>query len=292
MIGVMADDIVVTPTGVALGAEIGGIDLSGPPDADRLAAILAAWNSHLVLLFRDQQISDEAFLDFSRRLGTLDLAPITVTGKRYRPDLPELAVISNVIEDGAPIGALGDSEAVWHTDMSYNDDPPMASLLYAIEVPPSGGNTGFCNMYAAYEALDEATHRRIASLHCKHDSSHNSAGETRSGFADTFARREDIPGAVHSLVCRHPGTGREVLYLGRRGNAYIPELPEAESDTLLDELWSVTVAAENTWHHEWRVGDVLMWDNRCTMHRRDEFDPATRRVMHRSQVRGTRMAAG
>ncbi len=291
MIGVMADDITVIPTGGALGAEIGGIDLSGPPDADRFAAILAAWHSHLVLLFRDQDISDEAFLDFSRSLGTLDLAPITVTGKHYRPDLPELAVISNVIEDGRPIGALGDSEAAWHTDMSYNDDPPMASLLYAIEVPPSGGNTGFCNMYAAHDALPEETRRRIASLHCKHDSSHNSTGETRSGFADTFARREDIPGAVHPLVCVHPETWREVLYLGRRSNAYIPELSEAESEALLDELWSYTVAAENTWHHEWRVGDVLMWDNRCTMHRRDDFDPATRRIMHRTQIKGDRRIA-
>ena len=291
MIGVMADDIIVTPTGVALGAEIGGIDLGVPPGAGQLAAIIAAWHSHLVLLFRGQRISDEAFLDFSRQLGTLDLAPITVTGKHYRPDLPELAVISNVIEDGRPIGALGDSEAAWHTDMSYNDDPPMASLLYAIEVPPSGGNTGFCNMYAAYEALDEATRRRIASLHCKHDSSHNSAGETRSGFADTFARREDIPGAVHSLVCRHPETGREVLYLGRRENAYILELPDAECDALLNELWSVTVAAENTWHHEWRVGDVLIWDNRCTMHRRDKFDSDSSRIMHRTQIKGDRWIA-
>jgi taurine dioxygenase len=291
MIGAMADDITVTPLSTALGAEIGGIDLSVAPDGDRLEAILAAWHGNLVLLFRDQNISDEAFLDFSGRLGTLDLAPITVSGKHYRPELPELAVISNVIEDGEPIGALGNSEAVWHTDMSYNDDPPMASLLYAIEIPPSGGNTGFCNMYAALGALPGATRRRIDGLSCKHDSSHNSAGETRSGFADEFARREDIPGAVHPLVCTHPDTGREVLYLGRRGNAYIPELSEADGEALLDELWSYTVPADNTWHHEWRVGDVLLWDNRCTMHRRDDFDPATRRIMHRSQIRGTRMNA-
>jgi taurine dioxygenase len=291
MMGAMADEITITPVSEALGAEIGGIDLAVPPAGDRFNAILAAWHDNLVLLFRDQNIGDEAFLAFSGRLGAPDLAPVTVSGKHYRPDLPELAVISNVIENGEPIGALGNAEAVWHTDMSYNDEPPMASLLYAIEIPPSGGNTGFCNMYAAHDALPEATRRRIAGLNCKHDSSHNSAGETRSGFSDEFARRDDIPGAIHPLVCVHPDTGREVLYLGRRGNAYIPELSEADSEALLDELWSYTVAAENTWHHEWRVGDVLLWDNRCTMHRRDDFDPATRRIMYRSQIRGTRMKA-
>jgi len=280
----------IVPTGAALGAALPGVDLGRIGDAE-FAAILEAWYAHLVLLFRDQDFSDDSFLEFSARLGALDLAPITVSGKPHRPDLPHLSMISNVIENGEPIGGLGNAELIWHTDMSYAEAPPMASLLYAREVPAAGGDTWFCNMYRAYEALPAALKSRIAGLTCKHDSSHNSAGETRGGFSDAFARRDDIPGAFHPLVCRHPGTGRPVLYLGRRENAYIRELPDAESDALLDELWSYVTAPENTLRHHWRVGDVLMWDNRCTMHRRDDFDPAARRVMCRSQIQGEAMPA-
>ena len=146
-------------------------------------------------------------------------------------------------------------------------------------------------MYRAYEALPDALKKRIASLCCKHDSSHNSAGQTRKGFKDGFASRDDIPGATHPLVCAHPATGRPVLYLGRRENAYIPELSETESDALLDELWSCTTTTDNTWRHHWQVGDVVMWDNRCTMHRRDDFSADTRRIMHRSQIHGAAMQA-
>ncbi len=288
----MADDdrvgLRIVPSGAALGAEISGIDLGQVDDA-AFAGIMEAWHEHLIVLFRDQDVSDEAFLAFSARLGALDLAPITISGKPHRPDLPHMSMISNVVEDGRPIGGLGNSELIWHTDMSYAAAPPMASLLYALEVPDQGGDTSFCNMYAAYERLPAELGARIAGLTCKHDSSHNSAGQARGGFADGFARREDIPGAVHPLVCRHPATARPVLYLGRRENAYIPELAEAESEALLDEIWSYVTTPENTWRHKWRVGDVLMWDNRTTMHRREDFDATTRRIMHRSQIQGEAM---
>ena len=274
----------------ALGAEIRGIDLATIGDAE-FEAVQQAWHEHLVLVIRDQKVSDEAFMSFSARLGHLDLAPITVTGKPYIPELPHLAVISNVVEGGQAIGGLGNSELIWHTDMSYADDPPIASLLYSLEVPETGGDTWFCNMYKAYEALPDALKRRISPLTCKHDASHNSAGETRKGFADGFIGRDEIPGAVHPLVCRHPETDRPVLYLGRRENAYIVELPDDESDALLGEIWSYTTRSENSWGHHWQVGDILMWDNRCTMHRRDDFDQNTRRIMHRSQVKGRAMAA-
>jgi taurine dioxygenase len=281
----------VKPFSASLGAEVHGIDLA---DIDQavFVAIVRAWHERLVLVFRGQTLSDAAFLEFSRRLGELDLAPITVTGKPYIPELPHLAIISNVVEDGRAIGGLGNSELIWHTDMSYANDPPIASLLYALEVPSDGsGDTCFCDMYAAYDGLPDALKDRIATLTCKHDASHNSAGETRKGFGENFAGREDIPGAVHPLVCRHPDTGRPVLYLGRRARAYIPELPDAESDALLDELWARATREENVLRHKWRRGDIVMWDNRTTMHRRDDFDPAMRRIMHRSQVRGKRMPA-
>ncbi len=278
----------IIPLTDALGAEVRGVDL-GNLDAADIEAITGAWHEHLVLLFRDQTASDPEFLEFSGHFGVLDRAPITVTGKPHRPELPLLAVISNVVENGRPIGSLGNFEAVWHTDMSYNEEPPKASLLYAKEIPATGGDTSFCNMYAAYDGLPDDLKQKIAGLSCKHDSSHNSAGQARGGFDDDFQRREDIPGATHPLVCRHPETGRKVLYLGRRGNAYIPELPAAESDALLDELWRYTTRPELVLSHQWRVGDVLMWDNRCTMHRRDEFAADSRRIMHRSQIKGIAM---
>lgn len=281
-------DIEINPG--ALGAEIRGLDLATMDDAG-FAALLEAWHEHLVLVVHGQDVSDAAFLDFSARFGELYLAPITVTGKPYIPELPHLAVISNVVENGQAIGGLGNSELIWHTDMSYADDPPIASLLYSLEVPETGGDTWFCNMYRAYETLPDALKKRIATLTCKHDASHNSAGETRKGFTDGFTNRDDIPGAVHPLVCAHPTTKRPVLYLGRRENAYIPELSPAEGDALLDELWSYTTKDENAWCHHWHTGDVVMWDNRCTMHRRDDFSPDTRRVMHRSQVHGAAMPA-
>lgn len=280
----------IVPAAGALGAAVRGLDLATIDDAG-FAALRKAWHDHLVLVVHDQDVSDAAFLDFSARFGELYLAPITVTGKPYIPELPHLAVISNVVEDGQAIGGLGNSELIWHTDMSYVDDPPVASLLYSLEVPETGGDTWYCNMYRAYEVLPDALKQRIAPLHCKHDSSHNSAGETRKGFADGFTSRDDIPGAVHPLVCAHPDTGRPVLYLGRRENAYIPELSPEEGDALLDELWSYTTTDDNTWRHHWRVGDVVIWDNRCTMHRRDDFSAETRRIMHRSQVHGAAMPA-
>ena len=174
--------------------------------------------------------------------------------------------------NGEPIGSLGDGEAVWHTDMSYLDVPPKASMLYALEVPPTGGNTSFCTMYGVYEALPAALKERIAGLKIKHDGTYNSGGYVRQGVTPTDDPRIS-PGAVHPLVCTHPATGRRMLYLGRRRNAYLVGLELAESEALLDELWEFVDAPQFAWEHVWRVGDLVLWDNRCTMHRRDAFDP-------------------
>jgi taurine dioxygenase len=198
---------------------------------------------------------------------------------------PEIYVVSNVIENGVPIGSLGAGEAVWHTDMSYLKDPPKASMLYALEVPPAGGNTYFCNMYRAYESLQASLQKRISGLELKHDATYNSGGYVRQGLTpldDPVASS----GVFHPLVCTHAETRRRVLYLGRRRNAYIGGLPLAESEALLDELWSYASRDEIAWHNEWQVGDVVLWDNRCTMHRRDPFDPQARRILHRTQIKG------
>jgi taurine dioxygenase len=278
-------DLVVRPTGAGLGAEIAGVDLKGIDDAV-FAAIRRAFVEHSVLLLRGQRLSDEDIIAFSRRFGALDHAPVQENGQRFVAGKPEIYVVSNVIENGVPIGSLGAGEAAWHTDMSYLADPPMASMLYALEVPPAGGSTGFCNMYSAYEALPEALKRRIAGCKIKHDGTYNSGGYLRAGVAASDDPRTS-PGAVHPLVCTHPESGRRCLYLGRRRNAYIVDLALDRSEALLDELWGYATRDEHTWYNIWRVGDLVLWDNRCTMHRRDPFDPAARRIMHRTQIKGT-----
>ena len=230
-------------------------------------------------------MNDDDLIAFSRRFGALDLAPVQENGRRFVDGHPEIYVVSNVIENGVAIGSLGAGEAVWHTDMSYLEDPPKASMLYAIEVPPSGGNTGFTNMYRAYEELPVALKRRIAGLRVKHDGTYNSGGYVREGIVATDDPMAS-PGTYHPIVCRHPETGRQTLYLGRRRNAYIEELSLAESEALLDELWDHATREALSLCNTWRVGDLVLWDNRCTMHRRDPFDAATRRIMHRTQIKG------
>ncbi len=268
-----------------LGAEIRDIDLRIVDDA-AFGAIHQAWLDNLVLLFRGQQLSDAELIAFSRRFGALDLAPVQETGRRFVDGLPELYVVSNVLKDGEPIGSLGAGEAVWHTDMSYLPAPPKASMLYALEIPPAGGDTEFINMYAVYDALSDQLKRDVARLRIKHDGTYNSGGYVRQGVTPSDDPRLS-PGAYHPLVCTHPETGRRMLYLGRRRNAYIEGLELAASEALLDELWTYTDDPEFTWHNAWQVGDLVLWDNRCTMHRRDAFDPAARRVMHRTQIKSS-----
>jgi taurine dioxygenase len=274
----------IIPSGQALGAEIRNLDLRNLSDSE-FDSIHDAWLNHLVVLLRAQQLTDENLIRFSRRLGNLDWAPVQETGRRFVEGHPEIYVVSNVIENGVPTGSLGAGEAVWHTDMSYLEAPPKASLLYALEVPRAGGNTYFCNMYLAYEHLPASLKRRASGLQVKHDGTYNSGGYVRQGLT---AVNDPVtsPGAYHPLVVTHPETGRRALYLGRRRNAYLGGLSLVESEALLDELWSYATRDEIVWHNEWQAGDVVLWDNRCTMHRRDPFDPQSRRILHRTQIQG------
>ena len=280
----------IIPTGKSLGAEIRGVDLKTIGDPD-FAAIRRAWLDSLVLLFRRQDLADRDLIAFSRRFGDLDFAPVQETGRRFVEGHPEIYVVSNVMKNGEPIGSLGAGEATWHTDMSYLEDPPKASILHALEIPPAGGDTYFCNMYRAYELLPEGLKQRITGLTLKHDATYNSGGYVRQGVT---AGDDPLtsPGVFHPVVCTHPETGRRALYLGRRRNAYIGGLALGESEALLDELWSHATREEVVWIHRWQVGDVVVWDNRCTMHRRDSFDADSRRILHRTQIKGeTRPAA-
>ena len=276
----------IRPLSKALGAEIVGVDVRELDDAG-FGVLHATWLEHQVLLLRGQHLDPEAQVRFSRRFGALQRAPVNKRGIPWLPDHPEMAVMSNIVENGQPQGSLGAGEAIWHTDMSYEEVPPSASLLFALEVPADGGgNTGFANMYRAFEALDPERQTQVASLTLVHDSSRSSADELRKGFEEVVDPR-DAPGARHPAVVTHPETGRRALFLGRRRNAYVVGHSLADSEAMLDELWEHATRPEFTWHHRWRVGDLLIWDNRCVLHRRDAFDGTQRRRMHRTQVAGT-----
>lgn len=275
----------LTPLTPAVGAEVGNVDLASLSAAE-FAQIEAAWHRHSVLLFRGQKLSDDDLLAFSRRFGDLDPPPNQERGRQSPPGYPDIYVVSNVLDDkGQPIGALGAGEAVWHTDMSYLELPPDASMLYALEIPPAGGNTFFCGMQAVWRGLPASLKAKLASRRIKHDGTFNSGGYVRQGVTPTDDPHK-APGAWHPAVCVHPMTGEPALYLGRRRNSYVEGLPRTESDALLDELWNFIDAPQFTYEHHWRVGDLVVWDNRSTMHRRDPFDNASRRVMHRTQIKG------
>jgi taurine dioxygenase len=270
--------------GAALGADVRGLDLSVKIDDKVFRDIYEAWNDHLVLRFRGQRLDDNALVTFSRRFGDLDMAPTPAPGERMVVTLPEVAVISNIVVEGKAVGSLGNSELVWHQDMSYNELPPKASLLYGLETPSAGGETFFYNLYKAYATLPQILKSRIQQLSCKHDATRNSSGQLRKGFEERYSNAER-PGAIHPLVVRHPETGRPSLYLGRRPNAWIVGLSDADSDALLDELWAHVQQGPHMWTQEWCQGDLVIWDNRCTLHRRNQLDPSLRRLMHRTQVR-------
>jgi len=269
----------------SVGAEVQGVDLSNLDDAT-FGEVATAFDAHHGLLFRGQDLSPDDLVAFSRRFGDLDHAPIMENGKTAVAGYPEIYIVSNIKDgDGKAIGSLGAGEAVWHTDMSYLDNPPDISMLYALEVPPAGGDTSLCSMTSAHDELPAHLREKVTGLSIKHDGTFNSGGFLRQGV------REDsdpmtCEGQPHPVICAHPRTGRPVLYLGRRRNAYVMGLERQESEDLLDALWEFATLSEYTYTHQWRVGDLLMWDNRATMHRREPFDADARRLMQRTQIKG------
>ena len=269
----------------SVGAEISGVDLAKLDDVP-FGALLAALDRHGGVLFRDQALEPADLVAFSRRFGELDHAPVMENGRTAVPGYPEIYIVSNILDSGGrPIGSLGAGEAVWHTDMSYLENPPDFSMLYALEVPPSGGDTWLRSMAHAHDTLPEDLRGRVSGLMIKHDGTYNSGGYLRKGVREDSDPVTSV-GQPHPAVCAHPRTGRPVLYLGRRRNAYVVGLERQESEDLLDTLWDHATGAAPGYTHTWRPGDLLMWDNRTTMHRRDPFDPATRRLMQRTQIRG------
>ena len=267
-----------------IGANIGGIDLSQDLSLEKIAEIKKIWDDSLVVRFRNQKINDDDLLRFSRYFGKLDPPGPNPYGITFLPEYPEINVISNVKSvDGTPTGNLGDGEAVWHADMTYIEQPPEAGILHALEIPTGQGHTYFANMIAAYEALPECLKNAIEGKELIHDAAHNSAGMLRKGYIETKDPRK-TPGPCHPLVWTDK-KGRRSLFLGRRPHAYIVGLKLEESNGLLDEIWAHATRADWTWHNEWQVGDVIMWQNIFVLHRRDSFDGSSRRVMHRTQLK-------
>ncbi len=282
--------ISVVPITKYVGADIIGIDLTQLISDAQFAQIHDAWMQHQVLRFRGQNMTKEQLQSFSHRFGELDKAPINTSGKPWVEGFPDMTVMSNIKVDGRAIGGLGYGEAVWHTDMSYNEITPSGALLYGVEVTKSGGETGFLNMYHAYETLPADLKAAIEGKTIKHDASRNSAGDLRAGFKAVTDPRA-APGAVHPAVVRHPVTGRKALFLGRRPFGYVIGMSLEDSEALLDKLWAHASQENFAWFQKWNVGDLLIWDNRCVMHKRTAFDANERRLLYRTQIKGVRPQA-
>jgi taurine dioxygenase len=274
----------VTPITANFVADIEDVNLATINDTE-FEQLYSAWLEYGVLRIRNQDLDDEQLQTFSKRFGPLEEAPFGRMSEEDKAMIKHryVTTLSNIIADGKPIGGLGNSEATWHSDMTYIETPPPASLLLGIEIPEQGGDTHFANQYAALKALPGVLRKRIETLTVKHNAAHTSVGKLRPGF-EAFDDPREAPGAIHPMIKTHNESGRPALYLGRREWAYIPSLSVTESEVLLDELWAYVALAENTWTQKWLPLDLIIWDNRCVMHRRDGFDQNSRRYMRRCQV--------
>jgi len=256
----------VVPTGEALGAEIRGLDLANPLQPTQVDAVRQAMLDYAVVFFRDQQLSDEEQVRFTSYFGR----PVPHVRKQRQRRVEEIFIISNVKENGEPIGALGHDEIGFHSDLSYLRQPGTLSVLYAVEIPKDGGNTQWCNCTAAYAALDDAMKNRLRGLHAVHRH---------------YVEEQNPPETIdHPVVCTHPETGKKSLYVGPHLTKYIVGLSAEESRSLLDYLYTHLDQPRFVWTHRWRVGDLVFWDNRPTMHRRLSFPPEQRRIMKRTQI--------
>jgi len=273
-----SDSFVVRPLSAALGAEILDVDLRDPIDETLKHKFLDAWHRHLVLLLRNQTLDEDAQVRFAESFGTLAK---TTSGRAFSAKHPSVMLVSNIREDGKPIGALPDGEMHFHTDQCHQATPAKATLLYALEVPSKGGDTLFANAYTAYETLPDDIRQRIAGRRA-----------LNAYTSDTMLRTANYDDAKssywHPVVRTHPATGRKALYVNRLMTREIEGLPRAESEAILQQLFDHQEQPKFVYKHVWRVGDILMWDNRCTLHARTDFSAGERRLLRRVTVLGER----
>jgi taurine dioxygenase len=273
----------VVPLTRHIGAELRGIDLRERPDDATVRAIYQAWLDHLVIVFPAQQLSQEDLLRVTGWFGEVNPLgrPPKYFPKGFSSLLPNVMLISNIRENGEPIGALPDGEMMFHHDMIHAEVPSKGTFLYSVEIPSRGGNTLFASGYAAYETLDPAVRDRLEGRKALH---HYHFGSTIRGDGkgiEAFAEQ------VHPVFRTHEETGRKAVYVNRLMTVKILDLPEDESDRLLNIVWDHSERPEFVYEHVWRVGDLLLWDNRCSSHARTDFPSTERRLMLRTTVKGT-----
>jgi alpha-ketoglutarate-dependent taurine dioxygenase len=269
-------DVIVNPLSAVMGAEIRGVDISNVDDR-QFHQIREAFHRHMLLVFPEQRIDEAAQIAFSRRFGELQ---VHVLDQYRHPRFPEIYVLSNVDKAGRTTGTHPDKGTlVWHSDLSFQRRPALATILYGVEVPRSGGDTLYANMYAAYDNLDEETKKLLEGMRAVHDldASRMRAGEP----AMTDKQRATAPPVEHPVVRTHPGTGRKILYISRHVSHFL------EHQELLEPLMAHATQERFVFRHCWGKHDVVMWDNRCTMHCATPYDAgAERRVIHRTVVIG------
>jgi taurine dioxygenase len=273
----------VVPLTKHIGAEIRGIDLRQEPDEETVRAIYQAWLDHLVLIFPEQKLEQQDLIratGFFGQQGKLSRPP-KYFPKGYSTLLPGVMMISNIRENGEPIGALPDGEMMFHHDMIHAEIPSKATLLYSVEIPSTGGNTLFASGYAAYETLDPAIRGRLEDKRALHHYNYGTTVKGDSRGTEAFAERE------HPVFRTHEDTGRKAVYVNRLMTVKVLGLPEAESDRLLNAVYDHAEKSEFVYEHVWRVGDLLLWDNRCSSHARTDFPSTERRLMFRTTVEGT-----
>ncbi|VTU23274.1 TauD/TfdA dioxygenase family protein [Variovorax sp. RA8] len=283
----------IIPTGATLGARVEDLDLSRPLSAEVFEQLLQALGRHGVLSYPKQELSAAQLRDFSASFGRLE---VNVAGAYQEPGMPEVMVLSNIVENGKPIG-MSDAGQDWHTDMSYNKMIAFTNVLYGIRIPHRDGrplgNTEFCNMHAAYEGLPDAWKQRLDGMTVLHDFDkfwemmRRERGSTRPPL--TPAQRAARPPVSHPLFLRHPITGRRVLYANPGYAVRINELDPKESDEALEFLFAHQTRPEYRYAHRWETGDVLMWDNMGTIHNAiPDYRPDEPRLIKRCQVMATR----
>lgn len=258
--------LATAPTGGALGAEIKGLDLTQPLSPQQVKTVRDALLEYGVVFFRMQQISEEDQVRFTSYFGQ----PVQHVRKQLERRVKEIFIISNVKENGQAIGALGHGDIDFHSDLSYLRQPGTLSVLYAVEIPSTGGETQWCNCTAAYEALDEQMKDRLKGLRAVHR--HSVAEQNPPEMID------------HPIARTHPETGHKSLYVGPHLTKHIVGLSTAASHELLSQLYAHLIQSQFVWTHRWSVGDLVLWDNRPTMHRRLPFPATERRIMKRTQV--------
>jgi len=276
----------VTPLSPALGAEISGVDLKRPLSAGEVAAIKDAWDKHLVLVFRDQDVSQDDQLRFASyfgELGSRRKAPAKLASRAagILQDHEKILLVSNIKIDGEAIGAFGDGEFWFHIDSGYTPRPYKYTFLFALELPSEGGHTLFSNMYNAYDAVPEELKQKLKGRRALHIHEYN-----RNRQASHAGDISSVPHCYHPVFTTHPDTGRKTLFVDRLMTTSIEDFDEEESAAILSRLYDIGERREFIYEHVWRLGDFLMWDNRCTIHARTDFPNHERRLLRRCAVEG------